>query len=300
MFKRLLIPLDGSNLAESVLPYSMFLAKSIKATLILFHVVEKDAPEEIHGQAHLRTISEANAYLDKIIAENSNSGVVLIKDVHAVQEVGVAQTIRDHGEELQADMIILCAHGNGGLRDMFFGSIAQQVIKQDSVPVLFLRPEILRPDGDNRIRNILIPLDGDKSHQVALPEATYLAKIFQAKVHFLTVIPNQQTLSMKEAIASRVSPRTSSLSLEIDARQAEAYLKGICQQLSQEGVDVESYVLRGNVSQKLMETLIREKIDLLVMATHGHNMIDARWEGSLTPGFLPKTPVPVLLVRGSK
>lgn len=300
MFKRMLIPLDGSSLAESVLPYSIFLANKIKATLILFHVVEKDAPQEIHGQTHLRTITEANAYLDKIITEYSSSGVEMVKDVHEVQEVGVAQTIRDHGEELRADMIILCAHGNGGLRDMIFGSIAQQVIKQGSVPVLFIRPEILTGRDINPISHILIPLDGNKSHQVALPAAVYFAEKFQAKIHFLTVIPNPQSLSMKEAIASRVSPRASSLSLEIDARQAEKYLLGLCQQLSKEGLEAESIVLRGDVSAKLMDTLINEKIDLLVMATHGHNMIDARWEGSLTPGFLPKSPVPVLLVRGTE
>lgn len=300
MFKRLLIPLDGSNLAESVLPYSIFLAKQINATLILFHVVENKAPEEIHGQPHIQTISEANDYLDKIIVKYSDSEVNLLKDVHEVQEVGVAQTIRDHGEELHADMIVLCAHGKGGLRDLIFGSIAQQVIKQDSVPVLFIRPEILTSEGVSPIQNILIPLDGDKSHQIALPAAAHLAKKFHAKVHFLTVIPYTETLSMKEAITSRISPRTSSLSLDTDAKHAEEYLHGLCQQLSRQGLETSKIVLRGDVLSNLLITLQNEQIDLLVMATHGHNVIDARWEGSLTPRFLPKSPVPVLLVRGTK
>jgi nucleotide-binding universal stress UspA family protein len=105
---------------------------------------------------------------------------------------------------------------------------------------------------------------------------------------------------MKEAITSRISPRTSSLSLDTDAKHAEEYLQGLCQNLSHQGLETGKIVLRGDVFSKLLETLQNEKIDLLVMATHGHNVIDARWEGSLTPRFLPNAPVPVLLVRGTR
>ena len=156
MFKRILVPLDGSNLAEKVLPFARYLAERLQATLILFHVVEKDAPNEIHGQHHLREVAEARAYLDQMAVQLSSAGVSIMQDVHEVQEAGVAQTIRDHAEELQADLIVLCAHGNGGLRDMIFGSIAQQVIRQGTVPVLFIRPGYGEQAADaNPIHQIL-------------------------------------------------------------------------------------------------------------------------------------------------
>jgi nucleotide-binding universal stress UspA family protein len=63
MFKRLLVPLDGSHLAEAALPAAAFLALKLNAVLTLVHIVERNAPEEIHGDRHLTNADEANAYL---------------------------------------------------------------------------------------------------------------------------------------------------------------------------------------------------------------------------------------------
>jgi nucleotide-binding universal stress UspA family protein len=298
MFKRILVPLDGSNLAEQVLPFACYLAERLQATLVLFHVVEKESPNAIHGQRHLREVTEAREYLDQVAGQFSSAKVSIFQDVHEVQEVGVAQTIRDHAEELHTDLIVLCAHGRGGLRDMIFGSIAQQVIRQGTIPVLFLRPNTVRDLTTNPISQILLPLDGLKTHEGAIPVAVSLAAKFEASLRLLTVIPTADTLPIKGAITGRVSRRATTLTLDISAQQAEAYLRKISQDISTQGVPVSGAVLRGNVQSKLIETIEAERIDLVVMATHGVNPIDARWEDSLTPRFLPKTSVPVILVRG--
>jgi nucleotide-binding universal stress UspA family protein len=300
VFKRILVPLDGSNLAEKVLPAARYLAERLQATLILFHVVEKDSPDEIHGQHHLREVGEARAYLDRVAGQLSSPQVSVLYDVHEVQEVGVAQTIRDHAEELHADLIVLCAHGNGGLRDMIFGSIAQQVIRHGTVPVFFIRPNTVDDAGTHPIHQILLPLDGSKAHEIAIPVAVFLAAKCEAKIRLLTVVPTPQTLPIKSAITGRVSPRATTLALDNSAQQAEQYLHKITQELATQGAQVSGAVLRGNAESRLIETIAAEAIDLVVMATHGTNAIDARWEGSLTPRFLPKTPVPVILVRGTQ
>ena len=181
---------------------------------------------------------------------------------------------------------------------MFFGSIAQQVIRQGTIPVLFVRPRYGKDSGMNPIRQILLPLDGSKAHEVAIPVAVYLAAKCEAKIQLLTVVPTAETLPVREAITGRVSPRATELTLDISAQQAEEYLDKISQELSTQGMPVSGTVLRGNVHSKLIETIAAKDIDLVVMATHGHSAIDAHWEGSLTPRFLPKTPVPVMLVRG--
>jgi nucleotide-binding universal stress UspA family protein len=299
MIKRILVPLDGSNLAEKVLPAARYLAERLQATLILFHVVEKDSPNEIHGEHHLREVGEARAYLERIAEQLSSPQVSVLQDVHEVQEVGVAQTIRDHAEELQADMIVLCAHGNGGLRDMIFGSIAQQVIRQGTVPVFFIRPDTVEA-AFQPIRQILLPLDGSKAHEIATPLAVFLAEKCEAKIRLLTVVPTPETLPVKSAITGRVSPRATTLALDNAAQQAEQYLHKLTEELAAQGVQVSGAVLRGSVEARLIETIATEAIDLVVMATHGTKALDARWEGSLTPRFLPKTPVPVMLVRGTE
>jgi nucleotide-binding universal stress UspA family protein len=297
MYKRILVPLDGSNLAETVLPFAVYLAERFQATLVLFHVVEKDSPNEIHGQHHLREVDEARAYLSKVAGQFSTPKVSILQDVHEVQEAGVAQTIRDHVDELQTDMIVLCAHGNGGLREMLFGSIAQQVIRQVTVPVLFIRPEHIMDPDMHPIRQILLPLDGSKAHEVAIPVAVYLAAKCEAKIRLLSVVPTAETLPVKEAVKGRVSPRATMLTLDITARQDEAYLDKISQKLSTQGMSVSRAVLRGNILSRMIETIAAESIDMVVMATHGHSAIDAHWEGSLAPRFLPITIVPVILVH---
>jgi nucleotide-binding universal stress UspA family protein len=299
VFKRFLVPLDGSNLAEQVLPFAIYLAKQLQATLILFHVVEKDAPEEVHNQHHLREVSEARIYLKQIAERLSSAGVTILQDVHEVQEVGVAQTICNHAEELETDLIVLCAHGNGGLRDMIFGSIAQQVIHQGQIPVLFIRPEFVT-DSVKLVRKILLPLDGSKEHEVAIPVAVYLATKCEAEIRLLTVVPTSDTLPIKKAITTRVSPRAVTLSLDITAQQAEEYLQAISKEITAKGVTVKGIVARGSTTSMQIEIITEEDIDLVVMATHGTNALDARWEGSLTPRFLPKTPVPVILVHGTE
>ena len=300
MFKRILVPLDGSALAETVLPISCYLAQQFQATLILFHVVEKAAPSDIHGQHHLREVSEARTYLDHIVREYSSPQVTILQDVHEVQEAGVAQTIREHAGELQTDLIVLCAHGRGGVRDILFGTIAQQVIRQGSVPVLFIRPESARDFDEKPIHQILLPLDGLKSHEAAVPVGAYVAAQCQAKIRLLTVVPTPETLPGKEAIAGRFYPNAKTLSLDVSAQQAENYLSGISTKLASQGILVSSSVLRGDVSAKLNETLHSDGIDLVLLATHGQFTFDAHWEGSQTPRLLSKTPVPVLLVRASE
>jgi nucleotide-binding universal stress UspA family protein len=297
MFKRILVPLDGSALAESVLPLSCYLAEKFQATLILFHVVEKNAPSEIHGQRHLREVAEARAYLDQITQKFSTTKVTILQDVHEVQEDGVAQTINDHARELQTDLIVLCAHGSGGIRDILFGSIAQQVIRQDTVPVLFIRPNSVKDSGGKTITKILLPLDGSKSHEAAIKVGENVATKCQAKIRLLTVVPTPETLPGKDAIAGRFYPTEKTLSLGIAAQQAENYLSKISTNLSGEGISVSNIVLRGDVMPRLMETIDSEGIDLVIVATHSQGAFDAHWGGSLTPTLLSRTPVPVILVH---
>ena len=66
MVRHILIPLDGSTLAESVLPAAAALAEAFAADVTLFHVMEERPPETIHGQQHLREPQQAEAYLERV------------------------------------------------------------------------------------------------------------------------------------------------------------------------------------------------------------------------------------------
>jgi nucleotide-binding universal stress UspA family protein len=299
MFKRILLPLDGSELAENVIPFASYLARIYTATLVLFHVVEKNTQGQVHGQHHLKQAEEARSYLQKLSEFLTADGISAVMDVHEVQESGVAQTIHDHAVELNADLIILCAHGKGGLRDLLFGSIAQQVIRFGTTPVLCIRPDCDCVDHAGAFRKILLPLDGSPAHEVAIAPAADLARHSGAAIDLLTVVPTADTLPMKDAIASRHSPRATAMTLDIYTDQAADYLDKVGLRLSTDGIQVNTLIARGETRKQMSEVIARGDYDLIVLATHSNSAIDAQWAGNLTPRFLPDTPVPVLLIRGA-
>ena len=128
MFKHLLVPLDGSKLAEAALPAAVLLSKALGATVTLLHIIEKDAPQEIHGDRHLTNNDDACRYLDDVAQKFFPPETQVDSHVHTEEVKDVARSIVDHSGEFAPDLIVLCAHGEGGWREVMVGSIAQQVI----------------------------------------------------------------------------------------------------------------------------------------------------------------------------
>ncbi|MCL4393568.1 MAG: universal stress protein, partial [Chloroflexi bacterium] len=207
MFTRILTPLDGSALAESVLPAAEALAACYHATLVLFHAIEQAPPATVHGERHLLSAEEAQSYLDALAARVARPGVSVETNVHPAKESDVAHSIIEHIAELDADLIALCAHGRGGLRDVLVGNIAQQVVQRGSTPVLFVRP---RMESAPRFtcRKILVALDGTPIHEPALPVAADIARACGAALHLVTVVPTTTTLSVERAGAGMFLPAT--------------------------------------------------------------------------------------------
>ena len=106
MFKHILVPLDGSRLAESALGMAASLAKKFGASLTLIHVIEKDAPSEIHSERHLVSPDEAAAYLDEVAHLSALSGVRVSTHVHTSQVSDVALSVTEHSAELAPDLIV--------------------------------------------------------------------------------------------------------------------------------------------------------------------------------------------------
>jgi len=300
MFKRILVPLDGSELAESVLPTAIDLAKHYQATLILFHALEKDVPVTIHGQYHLGKRDEAHKYLESLSDQFVADGVQVEIDVHEPRLTDVARSISEHARELQAELVILCAHGNGGLRDIIIGSIAQQVIYLETIPVLLIRPDQVKNVSKNGYKTILVPLDGNPVHESALPIAASLALKYQAGLRLLSIVPTSDHLKAKEAAIGRILPASTLLALDLSAQESKEYLEKIAFDFSSQGIPVSGQVLRGNVASLILETVELERIDLVVMASFGHHNFEAFWEESTTPKVLSKSPVPVLIMKETK
>lgn len=298
MFKHILVPLDGSRLAESALGMAASLAKKFDASLTLIHVIERDAPSEIHSERHLVSADEASAYLDEVAHLSSLAGVRVSTHVHTSQVIDVAESVTEHSTELAPDLIVMSRHGRGGARRLLFGTIAQRIIARGKTPVLVVRPTTdVRGEGSSADwRTILAPIDGDPSHEKGLPVASDLALAFRCRLHLLMVVPTIGKLGGFQAALSLLLPGTTRVKLEMDSASARDYLSAREKELQGAGVHAGSESTRGDPARAIVRAARRLTADLVVMGTHGRAGTDAFWAGSVAAQVVARASVPLLLV----
>ncbi len=296
MFRHILIPLDGSVLAEAALPVAEYLSRALGARITLVHVIEKDAAASIHGQRHLTRHEEAEGYLDQIRQRAFPEGSPVALHVHASAVQDVAQGIVEHQDELAPDLIVMCSHGRGGFRDLLFGSIAQQVITSGRVPVLLVRP----PAADSRkpfeCRSVLAPTDGRPHHEAGLLTAARLAKATHARLNLIAVAPTLETLAGPPAISGRLMPGATRTMLDMVEDELRSYLERTAKRFQAEGVPVAALVGRGDPAALVARNAETTHADLIVFATHGKAGTKAFWAQSVGARLLARTSRPALLV----
>jgi len=300
--KRLMIPLDGSRLAECVIPLGESLAVHLRAQVTLLHVMERAARPQVHGDRHLTLVPEANQYLAEVASSFRREHVEVDCHVHPNEEGDVAKSIVDHAVDLGADLIVLSTHGSGGARRVLFGSVAQLVLRKGSLPVLLVRP----PDGSSppqavptEIRRLLLPLDGNTAAESALPLATALAHAYGAEVLAYRVVPTLATISGDRTGPARLTPSATAATLELEEREAQAYVRRIAAQLQAAGPRASGSVGRGDPAQGVLEIAERCGVEMIIMATHGRTGLDAALTGSVASRVVAKFPRPIVLVRAA-
>ncbi|HLO16885.1 MAG TPA: universal stress protein, partial [Anaerolineales bacterium] len=225
MFKHILVPLDGSKLAEAAVPAAASLAQTLNAPVTLLHIIEQGAPQEIHKERHITRPDEASAYLEAVAKRDFPSGVNVDLHVHAAAVKDVPASIVEHAmTEFQPDLIVMCTHGHGGVRDLLYGNIAQQVVAQGLTPLLLIKPN-LEARVKFKLEHILVPLDSGPVHDASLPVTQELAKAYKSNIHLLTVIPTFSTVAGEAVAASSLLPATTSALLDIDVENAEEDLQ---------------------------------------------------------------------------
>ncbi|MGH2543023.1 MAG: universal stress protein [Ardenticatenaceae bacterium] len=152
MYSQILVPLDGSKLAEKAIPHAEGLAKTSKATVHLLRVMERHGegvnPTEDTGLAPLeiskrnlelaRQLEEAELagaeeYLEHIGNRLKNEGIIVQTQL---TEGHVDDRIVDYAKNHGIDLVVMCTHGRGGLRRLFVGSVTDRVVRAGEIPVL--------------------------------------------------------------------------------------------------------------------------------------------------------------------
>jgi nucleotide-binding universal stress UspA family protein len=295
MFKHILVPLDGSKLAEAALPAAVSLALTFNAPVTLLHIIEQDAPEEIHRDRHLTEPSEARTYLAKIAKSFFPQKIKVNLHVHTSPVADVARSIVDHSsDEIQPDLVILCSHGNSGMHDFFFGNIAQEVAAASGTPVLLIKPDESSPPFE--LQHILVPLDNESIHDKSLPTAEMLAKAYSAELNLICVIPTLGTLSGEQAAVSNMLPATATAYLEIAEEIAQEHFQGHLNAFKKAHINATAEIARGDPAPVISKAGEKLGADLILFGTHGRVGLDAFWNRSVAASVARRTQIPLLLI----
>jgi len=294
---RVLVPLDGSHLAEGALPIAARLAEACGASITLLHVIEKHAPPSVHGEPHLAKGTEAGAYLGRLARQLAEAGGTVDYHVHEDPVGDVARSIAAHADEQHADLVVVSTHGAGDLRRGLWGSIAQQVLQRCHRPVLLVRAERARPEpAPFEPATIMVPLDGTVAAEGALPLAGTLARALNAQLRLVMVVPTLDTLAGEHQPKAAFLPGSTRILLDAQEEQAATYLEGLVESLESSGVPTLAEVRRGAPVRELAADAAEHGDGLVVAATHGRAGLQAIWTTSVATRLLKRTNAPILLV----
>ncbi len=314
MYKKMLVPLDGSELSEVVFPYAKELAGRLGLDVILLHV---HSPGEGETLPLHRTYIEHKAEVVRCQSEEVRGkvgGGVGGKTPRVRGELAAgypAEEILRYAEENEIDLILMATHGRSGIRRWVMGSVADKVLQASKVPVWLVRagvPEGIVYDKWPR-RTILVPLDGSELAEAVLPHVEALAK--QRGAELLDVV----LLRVCEPIAAlgyyppsaRFETTTGAVHVMPQdyargeaARQriiAEQYLAELGKRLEGAGLKVGSEVHTGDPAAEIINYARNNPFNLIIMATHARSGL-SRWAyGSVAAKVLQGVTSPIFLVR---
>lgn len=294
-FSHILVPLDGSRLAEQILPIVSGIVRHCGGELILLHVLEPAPPARVHGEPHLATAEEAARYLKDISRQLATHTIATHIVICSADREAVAACLARQARALEVDGIALTNHGRGGLRGLLFGRTAQQVLQQAELPTLVVRAlrnrhRALQPVN---IQRLLVPLDGSMESERAVPLAWHLATCLPARVLLARIVPTLERLSLSESAPAVFLPSATAALLELERERAEQELQQVAA-TAPAGTTVTIAVRQGDVVEELAR--LTTEADLVVMTTHGRAGLPAWLAGRVAARLLERITVPLLLV----
>ncbi len=294
MIRSILVPLDGSLLGERAIPLARLVAGVSGAELVLLRAILSDQTDEGDDvEAASRAVKESEEYLAKQ-AFGLGDGSRRVKPIVTVGDP--ASAILDFVNENDIDMVVMATHGRTGLGRWLLGSVADKVVRHSHKPVL-----LVRPDGPPKVSlsRIMVTLDGSEIAETALEEVVELAKMLDARVVAIRVVPPPPVLYESYAFSGYNTGWVDDLMVS-EQETARSYIDGVVNRLHQLGIAAEGIVATGLVAEAILEEADKQKIELIAMATHGRSGI-GRWAlGSVAERVIAGTKIPLILFRPDK
>ena len=302
MFNTILVPLDGSQLADCVLPHVIAIARSFDSEVTLLRMLEKT---QAGTSAQLFDLvnwqinkTRATLYLEKIKArfqrEKTRAQTAVIEGLVAD---GITEYAHSHGIKL----IVLSSHGRNGLTRWGISSITQKIIMSAQTSLLIVRAHqdgIHSDELSEKLlyKRILVPLDGSQRAENVLPIVTQLAQFHRSQIHLVQIIqtpemarqmpPTREDVDLSNRIVSR------------NQEEAERYLEQLKSRSFLEGLTIQIHLITSdNTAVALHQLVEQENIDMVALSAHGYSGIHQWPYGSMVNNFVQYGKVPLLIVQ---
>jgi nucleotide-binding universal stress UspA family protein len=303
MYRNLLIPLDGSPFGEHALPFAHSIAQRTGAVLHLAHVHVLNDPIFIEGMpvvdADLHSLAREHerVYLEQVRERLSSITQLSITCAKLDNDGSVASTLAGYVAANQIDLVVMTTHGRGGLARAWLGSVADALVRCNSVPTLLLRPGETAPELAQTplFNRVLIPLDGSEQAEQILGPALELGGLAQAEYTLLRAVEPFALVGYAPlAQASRLDVR---LSQEVLA-QAQQDLDRVAERLRAEGQVAHTRALFAEqLAPMILDEARSQQADLIAMTTHGRSGLARLLLGSVADKVLRGSTLPMLVQR---
>ncbi len=313
MKDQILVPLDGSELAERVLPTAISFAHITGSSIVLLHAMSTLSVSETIGGIFPATPSvwenwddetrSAQSYLESIA--NKLTGLKLSVQTEVVEGQAATAIVKYAKEHPSVRLIAMATHGRSGLGRLVLGSVADRVLHLSPVPTLLVRiaghhgTVALEQTDAVRItyKTILVPLDSSRLAEQALGHAADLASKMNTTLLLVIALPNAQESA---SISDEYAPLWLEEVQRSESNRLKSYLLGVAQKLRNRGLKVQTETPTGTPAAAVLRTAQKTQTDLIVMTTHGRSGLQRLWLGSVAANIVHQSSCPVLLVRANE
>ncbi len=293
MFRAIMVPLDGSALAERALPYAAAVARASGAKVYLVRAaMAHTAPGTDVTRGEVDSVDAAEEYLDGV------AGILPREQVETAVFYGSPQeAIVEEIALRKVDLVVMATHGRSGVSRLLHGSVAAGVLAHSPVPILLVRAwqeehTAASLAGSPRL---LVPLDGSPFAEAALPVAAVAAATLGGTIALVRAVPvpDQVQTNDQGQIVSYVDQEVNALE-----REAAQYLRAVAGRLEDGGGPASGvHVHVGDPVQGIIAAGRELGAAMVVMATHGRTGLARLRLGSVAEGVLRDGHLPLLLTR---
>jgi len=308
MFNKILLPLDGSPLAELSIPHAIEFARIFNSQILILHVVEHDpvieaafSTDPLKWQLHrtktehylLKVANQIRSALD--LPETDDQQNLESRVSVTLLEGKVAESIVDFAHKEKIDLLVITSHGSSGLSRWNLNSVTTKVINQIYTPFLIIRgyPSAEKEQTPPRYERIVLPTDCSRRSECSLTAGVSIAHYYQSKVFLATVIRSPDVYG-----AHPYNIELQSLidqCLKLSRKIVRHYMDDLAERLD---VDKEVRILEDqNIFKAIITLADKENADLLVFCAHGQSG-ELSWPfGSVARTFIEYTQKPILVIQ---